>query len=346
MSDIAATWPGDVRFALYELMQRLLPVMMSVPPPIGWSGSVEALAKFAAGVPPAPAPSWYGELVQRLALTPTEELVLIAALSPDLDIRMISMWQVLGHRIDVMRPRLQSIAQLATPAELREVLAIAEPQHVLRALGLVTFRRELGGALLDGTLEAQCVAAIAGRDDGDARALGIVREPRLTSFDPVPASLHGPLAMARLGRSRADERPWAIWIDGPAGSGRGQLAKSLAASTGRGTAWLVVDRERFDLDAALGTLIRVALAEQLVPCLELAIDLDVPRLLAPIARLFTGPLVLVAETRTLLPAPWHTITTSAFRPDITRRRQLWHVALPEANAERHDELAQRYPLTV
>jgi SpoVK/Ycf46/Vps4 family AAA+-type ATPase len=55
--------------------------------------------------------------------------------------------------------------------------------------------------------------------------------------------------------------------------------------------------------------------------------------------------VIVAESRALLPDPWHTITTSAFRPDAARRAQLWQTALPEAPAEQLADLAQRFPLT-
>ena len=119
---------------------------------------------------------------------------------------------MLGHRIDVTRPRIGGLLQLATPDEQPEVLALLSPDHVLRALGFVTLAGD--GAPLEQLVvaEASLVGIIAAGDVA-ATTAGVRREPGARG--ELPASV---AALPELAIQRGAAGPLAIVLEGPAGS--------------------------------------------------------------------------------------------------------------------------------
>jgi AAA+ superfamily predicted ATPase len=326
---IAGEWPPDLQFALRRLMLRALPLVEALPRPLGWAGSIDALVMMARDIPPAPVASRYSELVLRLQLSPVDEMVLIAAASADLDLRFASLWQIVGNRIDAMRPRIHGVLQLAEPDEQADVLAILDDRHSLRAFGLVTLAPGGDGALAQQIVATPALAGIVSGRDIDAMTLGVSHEPA------VPARPTGTAITAAL----ASKSPVAIVIDGPPGSGRGWLARELAAAAGRELATVTLDPER--AGAQVAAMARTAVIDQLVPCVELPPGGHLPR---AFAGAYHGPWIVIGDGRPALPPAYATIAVTTLRPDVAQRRELWTSAIGDDQVA--GELARRFPLGV
>ncbi|HEV7557806.1 MAG TPA: hypothetical protein VGO00_20210, partial [Kofleriaceae bacterium] len=309
---IAAEWPADLQFALRRLMLRALPLVEALPRPLGWAGSIDALVAMARDIPPAPAASRYSDLVLRLRLSPIDEMMLVAAASTDLDLRFASLWQIVGNRIDAMRPRVHGVLQLAGPDEQAEVLAILEDHHPLRAFGLVALAPGGDGGLAQQLVATPALAGIISGRDVDAIALGVRHEPA------VPVRPTASTITAALTTSL----PVAIVIDGPPGSGRGWLARELAASAGRELATVMIDPPR--ATAQIAAIARTAVIDQLVPCVELPAGAPV---LDAFAGAYQGPWIVISDGRPTMPAPYATIAVTTLRPDVAHRRELWTAAI-------------------
>jgi len=326
---IAAEWPPDLQFALRRLMLRALPLVEALPRPLGWAGSIDALVAMARDIPPAPAASRYSDLVHRLQLSPVDEMLLIAAASADLDLRFASLWQIVGNRIDAMRPRVHGVLQLAAPDEHAEVLAILEDHHPLRAFGLVTLEPGGDGALAQQIVATPALVGIVSGRDVDAIALGVTRDTAVPAR-PISAAITAALASSVS---------VAIGIDGPLGSGRGWLARELAASAGRELATVTIDAGR--AGAQIAAITRTAVLDELVPCIELPAGTQIPKAFAGAYR---GPWIVISDGRPTLPSPYATIAVTTFRPDLAHRRELWTAAIGDDQVA--GELSRRFPLGV
>ena len=310
---IAAAWPSDVRGALREVSQRFVRALQGRVPPLGWAGLAHAMVELADERGPIE-PGAYAKTLRDLGLAATERWIVAAVLSQDLDTRFVGAWQLLGGRVDCVRPRLTSLLQLATPEERDAVLGLGDPRGWLRALGLVR-----GGDSLDEPLGVH--PAMLGRD-GEAEALGVVVDGSRIALPP--------------GRRAGTTQPTAFIVEGPLGSGRATRAKELA---GGGTAYVRLDT-RAPLQIA--AVIRTAVLRGVAPVIDLG-DVPHPDFVGLLAQLVTysGPLFVIAEARPLMPAPWRTRVVVCTRPDAAARARLWREAGVDDQA---DELARRFPL--
>ncbi|MDQ3337165.1 MAG: ATP-binding protein [Myxococcota bacterium] len=333
--ELAVHAPEELRHVLRMLCERMVRVCDGRVPPLGWSGIAPAIPAHAV----APMQPVTFELAQRMALTKTEQWMLAAALSQDLDGRFVGVWQLLGGRVDIVRPRVSELYQLASPAEQAEVLSILDPQSWLRATGLVQL------ATSEHLLAQPVVGSIAALGaELEAATLGVVVEPLCATSVPtvsrtardIPLEGHG------IPRRRQHEPHALLVIEGPAGSGRRFHARACARDIGLGTATVTVADAQAHVQVR--ALLRVAICERVVPVLELAGNIDPAPLLA-LFRDYAGPLVLIAETTPALPDVWLTQRIVLHRPDVALRRTLWTRALGVADgSDEIADLARRFPL--
>src|SRR5687768_13688986 len=94
---IAEHAPAEVRKLLAELCTRIVHACDGRVPPLGWSGIAPAIPAHAGTV---------GSLPAWMELTPTEQWMVAAAISQDVDGRFVGVWQLLGGRVDIVRPRV------------------------------------------------------------------------------------------------------------------------------------------------------------------------------------------------------------------------------------------------
>jgi len=283
-------------------------------PPLGWSGLAHGIVELAEEQGPVE-PGAFTRALRDFGLSPTDRFVVAAVLAADLDSRFVGAWQLLGGRVDCVRPRLSMLLQLARPEEREHMLASTDPLSWLRATGLLH-----GGDSLDQPLGVH--PALLGTD-GEAAALGVIVEGSRVALPP--------------GRRVGAYEPTAFIIEGPVGSGRATRAKELA---GGGIAYVLLDpvRGAMQLQAA----IRVAVMCGVVPVVDLGdvSHIAFATLLAQL-REYAGPFFVIAEARPLFPAPWRTRVVSCNRPDVPARAQLWREA---GVTDQADELARRFPL--
>jgi AAA+ superfamily predicted ATPase len=293
--------------------QRLVLALPGRVPPLGWAGLAHGVVELAEEPGPFE-PAAFARALRDVGASAVERFAIAAALSQDLDTRFVGAWQLLGGRVDCVRPRLTTLLQLAQPAERDHLLALSDPRHWLRATGLLR-----GGDTLDEPLGAH--PAWLGRD-GDAAALGVIVEGDRIALPPG----------RRLGARTAT----AFIIEGPLGSGRATRAKELA---GGGTAYVRLDARG---PAQLAAVIRTAVLRGVAPVIDLG-DVSHDAFASLLDQLveYAGPLFLIAEARPLLPAPWQTRVAVCTRPDVPTRARLWREAGVDEQA---DELARRFPL--
>ena len=304
-----------MRGALREVCQRLVGNLQGRVPPLGWSGLAHGIVELAEETGPVE-PEAFTRALRDFGLSPTERFVVAAVLAADLDSRFVGAWQLLGGRVDCVRPRLSMLLQLARPEDREHVLALTDPLSWLRATGLLH-----GGDSLDQPLGVH--PALLGGTDGEAAAMGVSVEGARVALPP--------------GRRVGAHEATAFIIEGPVGSGRATRAKQLA---GGGIAYVLLDpiRGATQLQAA----IRVAVMRGVVPVVDLG-DVSHTAFASLLAQLreYAGPFFVIAEARPLFPAPWHTRVVSCNRPDVPARAQLWREA---GITDQADELARRFPL--
>ena len=325
---IAPHAPGALRQWLREVCARIVRACDGRVPPLGWAGIAPGIPAHAATADADPAP--LGEL----ALTETECWLIAAALSQDVDGRFVGVWQLLGGRVDVVRPRVSELYQLADADEQAAVLALLDPTSWLRATGLVDVT-PLEPALARAVTASPAILG----PETELAALGVVVEPP----ELAGTAARGSFTAAGVPRRRDESAPQAVLlIEGPAGSGRHHHARCAAGGLGLGTATVVLDPRH--AQAQVCALIRVAVREQVVPCIELREPIELAAVLA-LFREYAGPLAVIAELTPALPESWLAERVVLQRPDVGLRRTLWTRALgPLAASDDVAELARRFPL--
>ena len=329
---IAAAWPADVRALLQRLAVRVLATARGRVPPLGWTGLAPALVALAGDPAIAAGAGAFTTAAARLGLTELEQLALISIASPELDGRFVGAWQLVGGRVDVVRPRLGHLIQLAPAEERAQWISLLDPAAWLRTLGLV----RVDGEGLAAELTADLAAL--GTEVRPAEVIRGERDPQA----PAPA-----LDLPPRRRTPSDPPPSAIVLEGAPGAGRGRRAGQLAAGAGLGVAWVALTAT--GVAAQVASAVRAAVREHAVPCfcldgLEADADRCVLELVAALAG-YAGPVMLAAQYRPTLPGPWRTRVIAVPRPDVAARQVLWAEVLGGAAPEALvTELARRFPL--